>query len=69
MEELGVSEETIARYTEVSYETAKEMAAGVRRVSGSMLGVSCTGVAAPDGGTKQVRPAPEAYIGISSSRQ
>lgn len=64
MEELGVSEETIARYTEVSYETAKEMAAGVRRVSGSMLGVSCTGVAGPDGGTKQDPPG-TAYIGIS----
>ncbi len=42
---LGVSPETIARYTEVSEACAKEMAEGARRLSGSDLGVATTGYA------------------------
>ena len=45
---LGVSEETLERFGAVSAETAAEMAAGVRRVCGSDVGVSVTGVAGPD---------------------
>ena len=45
---LGVSPETLDRFGAVSAETAKEMAEGVRRVCGSDLGISFTGVAGPN---------------------
>ena len=45
---LGVSPETLERFGAVSAETAGEMAAGVKRVCGSDLGISFTGVAGPN---------------------
>ncbi len=42
---LGVSQETIAVYTEVSAECASEMAKGAKEVSGADIGVSATGYA------------------------
>ena len=45
---LGVKKETIDKYGAVSEETAREMAAGVRRVSGADMGISVTGFAGPD---------------------
>lgn len=44
---LGVRGETLARFGAVSEETAREMAQGVRRICGSDLGISFTGVAGP----------------------
>ena len=53
---LGVSEETLKKYGAVSEQTAREMAAGIRRVSGSDIGISVTGIAGPnsDGTNKPV---------------
>lgn len=45
---LGVREETLASYGAVSEQTAREMAAGIRRVSGADIGISVTGIAGPD---------------------
>ena len=45
---LGVSGETLDRFGAVSAETAAEMAAGVRRICDSDIGISFTGVAGPD---------------------
>ena len=45
---LGVSHETLDKYGAVSEETAREMAAGVRRVTGADIGISVTGFAGPD---------------------
>ena len=46
---LGVKPETIEKYTVYSEEVAKEMAEGVRALTGSDLAVSLTGLAGPDG--------------------
>ena len=58
---LGVKKETLDKYGAVSEETAKEMAYGAAEVSGSDLGVSTTGIAGPDGGSKE-KPVGLAYI-------
>lgn len=50
---LDVSSHTIGQYGAVSEETAKEMAKGVRRLAGAEFGLSTSGVAGPDGGTKE----------------
>lgn len=52
---LGVKEETLRNYGAVSAETAKEMAVGVRRITGAGIGLSSTGIAGPGGGTS-VKP-------------
>lgn len=62
---LGVQGSTLARYGAVSPQTAREMADGVRRLSGADIGVSTTGVAGPDGGTDE-KPVGLVYVGISS---
>ena len=45
---LGVHEEILDTYGAVSWQTAKQMAEGIRRVSGADIGVATTGVAGPD---------------------
>ncbi len=51
---LGVSHNTLKRYTAVSEETAREMAQGARRVLGADYAVAVTGVAGPSGGTPDI---------------
>lgn len=52
-EVLGVSKETLEKYTEVSTQTAEEMAFGVQKLSGADIAVSTTGIAGPTGGTAE----------------
>ena len=59
---LGVKKETLEQHGAVSEETAMEMAKGLRKVSGSRICVSVTGVAGPDGGTPE-KPVGLVYIG------
>ena len=61
---LGVSFETLDRYTEISAECAREMAIGVLERLGSDIGVSATGLAGPGGGTPEC-PVGTVYIGIA----
>lgn len=63
---LGVKRETLEKYGAVSPETAKEMADGVRRISGADIGISTTGIAGPDGGSDE-KPVGLVYVGISSA--
>ncbi len=65
---LGVSEETLEKYTEYSYQTACEMAQGVRRLSGADIGISTTGIAGPSGGTEE-KPVGTVYIGVSTGEK
>lgn len=59
---LGVSPETILHYGVVSEQTAKEMAQGAARSADADIALSSTGVAGPDGGTKE-HPVGEVYLG------
>ena len=61
---LGVEPATLERYGAVSEETVREMATGVRDRFGSDIGVAVTGVAGPDGGTKET-PVGTACIGLA----
>jgi nicotinamide-nucleotide amidase len=63
-EELGVPAELIDRHGAVSEEVARAMAEGARRVAGTSLGASVTGIAGPDGGTPE-KPVGLVYIGIA----
>lgn len=65
---LGVSEHTINEHTEVSAETAIEMASGIREKFSSDIGVSVTGVAGPNGGTED-NPVGTVYIAIATEKE
>ncbi|MDR3076689.1 MAG: CinA family protein [Synergistaceae bacterium] len=51
IEQLSVAPETIGRYGAVSARCAAEMARGALRKFGTMMAVSVTGIAGPDGGS------------------
>lgn len=63
MDELGVSSDTLEKYGAVSEETAIEMTEGLKRVSGSDICISVTGIAGPGGGTRE-KPVGLVYIGF-----
>lgn len=50
---LEVNPETLKKHGSVSKEVAKEMAENVRKITGSKIGISITGIAGPGGGTKK----------------
>ena len=64
MKLVGVKEETIEKYTEVSYTCAKEMASGAAEFFGTDIAVSATGYAGPGGGTA-TEPVGTVYVGVS----
>lgn len=61
---LGVPHEVLETVGAVSFETALAMAEGARRVSGSDIAVSVTGIAGPTGGTPE-KPVGLVYIAIA----
>lgn len=61
---LGVSEKTIQQYGVVSEQVAGEMVEGVKRAAGAQAGIAVTGIAGPDGGSKE-KPVGLVYIGCS----
>lgn len=62
---LGVEENTLCKFGAVSPETAKEMARGVRFLSGADIGVGVTGIAGPGGGTEE-KPVGLVYVSVDS---
>ena len=65
---LGVGENCITKFGAVSEETAKEMAEKVREMFSAKLGLSITGIAGPDGGSKE-KPIGLTYIGLSTKNE
>ena len=61
---LGVRSQTLREKGAVSYETACQMAQGIRQKAGSDLGIGITGIAGPGGGTPE-KPVGRVYIALS----
>jgi nicotinamide-nucleotide amidase len=62
---LGVSPEVLEHFGAVHEKTAKEMAAGVRRIAESDYGLATSGIAGPDGGTDE-KPVGTVCIGLAT---
>jgi nicotinamide-nucleotide amidase len=63
---LDVPATMIEEHGAVSKEVAEAMAAGVRKVTGSDIGLSVTGIAGPTGGTPE-KPVGLIYIGYADA--
>ena len=61
---LGVKHKTLENFGAVSYQTALEMAQGVRRSFGADIGIGITGIAGPTGATAD-KPIGLVYIAVS----
>ena len=60
---LKVPKKTITKYGAVSYETCLSMVKNLSKISRSNISISITGVAGPNGGTKE-KPVGLVYIGL-----
>ena len=65
---LKVPKNTIRKYGAVSYETCLSMVKNLNKISKTNISVSITGVAGPNGGTKQ-KPVGLVYIGIKKNKK
>ena len=60
---LKVPKKTITKYGAVSYETCLSMVKNLSKISKANISISITGVAGPNGGTKE-KPVGLVYIGL-----
>ena len=65
---LKVPKKTIRKYGAVSYEACLSMVKNLNKISKTNISVSITGVAGPNGGTKQ-KPVGLVYIGIKKNQK
>jgi nicotinamide-nucleotide amidase len=64
---LGVPHEMLLEHGAVSEPVARKMAEGVRKIAGADYGLSVTGIAGPDGGTKE-KPVGLVFVGLSDAK-
>lgn len=67
VELLKVNEDTIAQHGAVSLEVARQMAEGVKSISGTDLGISITGIMGPTGAATG-KPVGLAFIGLCDDK-
>ena len=65
---LKIPKKTITNYGAVSYETCLLMVKNLSKISKSDISISITGVAGPNGGTKE-KPVGLVYIGLKKGRK
>ena len=65
---LKVQKNTIKKYGAVSYETCLSMVKNLNKISKTNISVSITGIAGPNGGTKQ-KPVGLVFIGIKKGNK
>lgn len=65
--DLGVSEETLARFGAVSAETVSQMLKGLRKKTGCAVAGAVSGIAGPGGGTRE-KPVGTVFIGTAGPR-
>ena len=65
---LKVQKKTIRKYGAVSYETCLSMVKNLNKISKTNISVSITGIAGPNGGTKQ-KPVGLVFIGIKKGNR
>ena len=64
---LGVPHEMLLEHGAVSEPVARKMAEGARRIAGTDYGISVTGIAGPEGGTKE-KPVGLVFVGLSDAK-
>lgn len=67
VELLKVDEDVIAKYGAVSLEVARQMAEGIKSISGTDIGLSVTGIMGPTGATAN-KPVGLVFIGICDDK-
>jgi len=65
---LKVPKKTLTKYGAVSYETCLSMVKNLSKISKSNMSISITGVAGPNGGTKE-KPVGLVYIGLKKGNK
>ena len=68
VDRLNVSSKTIERYGAVSDQTVREMAKGVKKSLNTDIGLAVTGIAGPDGGSKE-KPVGTVFIGMTANNE
>jgi len=68
VDRLNVSPKTIERYGAVSDQTVREMAKGVKKSLNTDIGLAVTGIAGPDGGSKE-KPVGTVFIGMTAGNE
>lgn len=67
-EQLGVSAKTLKKHGAVSEQTVKEMAENIRLKYNTDIGIACSGIAGPEGGTDE-KPVGTVWISYSDKYQ
>jgi nicotinamide-nucleotide amidase len=65
---LDVSQQTLEKFGAVSEQTVREMAQGVKKRLQTDIGLSVSGIAGPDGGTKE-KPVGTVHIGLAVEKE